>query len=103
MYQCNHCDHMCARKYNLKVHKRNKHGEVLTTKKNTAKCEKNRWYSTSIKKIELLLKKTVAAGVDIDAMKRNVNSLADPNVNKFNLLAQDYKRLSRFEGAYWHW
>jgi len=31
---------MCARKYNLKVHKRNKHGEVLTTKKNTAKCEK---------------------------------------------------------------
>ena len=42
MYQCNHCDHMCARKYNLKVHKRNKQGEVLTTKKNTEKCEKNR-------------------------------------------------------------
>ena len=42
-----------------------------------------------------MLKKTVAAGVDIDAMKRNVNSLEDRNANIFNLLAEDYKKLSR--------
>ena len=42
-----------------------------------------------------MLKKTVAAGVDIDAMKRNVNSLVDCNANIFNLLAEDYTKLSR--------
>ena len=42
-----------------------------------------------------MLKKTVAAGVDIDVMKRNVNLLVDRNANMFNLLAEDYTKLSR--------
>ena len=40
IHECTYCDYNTTTKCNIRRHVRNKHREVLTTKKNIVKCEK---------------------------------------------------------------
>ena len=74
---------------------KNKHTEQISLEKDM-KIEipmKNEHYK-QLKKIEMMIKKNFQTGVEINVMKKKVQSLDVRNVNEFKELAQEYLELT---------
>ena len=112
MHQCNYCDYKCTRKYNLKVHQRNKHVEDNTNNLNDLavpapppyaplpapapqplkKSMVNETLTNNyLRKIKMMLRKNVLLGVDMYTLRRNVDRNIKRNNNNFNSLTQYYE------------
>merc|ERR1712215_134952 len=70
---CSYCNHQTKYKANLKTRVKNIHGEKMTQEKDMKNLMKNEHYK-QLKKIEMMMKKNFKFGVEIDVLKKNVES-----------------------------
>ena len=93
IHNCSYCDHQTKCKANLKTHVKNIHGEKMSQEKDMKNPMKNEHYK-QLKKIEMMMKKNFKFGVEIDVLKKNVESLGESNANEFSKLAREYAQLT---------
>ena len=92
-HHCSYCNHQTKYKANLKTHVKNIHGEKMSQEKDMKNPMKNEHYK-QLKKIEMMMKKNFKFGVEIDVLKKNVESLGESNANEFSKLAREYAQLT---------
>ena len=92
-HNCSYCNHQTKYKANLKTHVKKKHGEKMSQEKDMKNPMKNENYK-QLKKIEMMMKKNFKTGVEIDLLKRNVESLGESNANELKDLAREYVQLT---------
>ena len=92
-HNCSYCNHQTKYKANLKTHVKKKHGEKMSQEKDMKNPMKNEHYK-QLKKIEMMMKKNFKFGVEIDVLKKNVESLGESNANEFSKLAREYAQLT---------
>ena len=90
---CSYCNHQTKYKANLKTHVKNMHGDKIAQEKDKKNPMKNEHYK-QLKKIEMMMKKNFKFGVEIDVLKKNVESLGESNTNEFSKLAREYAQLT---------
>ena len=92
-HNCSYCNHQTKYKANLKTPVKKKHGEKMSQEKDMKNPMKNEHYK-QLKKIEMMMKKNFKFGVEIDVLKKNVESLGESNTNEFSKLAREYAQLT---------
>ena len=89
IHQCNYYNYQSGYKSNLKTHVKNQHVEKISLEKDQGKPDHK-----ELRKLKMLVKKFAIMGVDLRLKKRHVDTLVDRVENDFNLIVQDYEKLT---------
>ena len=94
IHECTYCTFQSSYKSNLKSHMKSKHSDKNHLEKDHGKTMKNDQHK-EFKKLKILIRKFAISGVDLRLLKRSVDSLVELNENDYNLIVQEYEKLTQ--------